>query len=163
MNWFDFILVGVIGVSALISLMRGFVQEALSLVVWILAFWVALSFTEPVQGLLAGYIESPTGQVAVAFAGLFLLTLLLGGMVNHLVSGLVARTGLSGTDRLLGMLFGAARGALLVAVLVLVAGLTTIPQEDWWQDSSLIGHFGRLAAWLRGLLPADVFGGLLPG
>ena len=60
-----------------------------------------------------------------------------------------------GTDRLIGMVFGAARGVLLVAVLVLLAGLTPMPEEDWWLESGLVGYFQELSYWLRDLLPRE--------
>ena len=54
---------------------------------------------------------------------------------------------------LLGMVFGVARGALLVCALVLLAGLTPFPQDPWWQDSVLVPYFEELALWLKDLLP----------
>ncbi|HHC71825.1 MAG TPA: CvpA family protein [Thiotrichales bacterium] len=156
MNWLDLTLLIIITLSALISLMRGFIQEAISLGSWILAFWVALSYSENLDGMLASWIDSPTGRIAVAFVALFAVTLLVGGILNYLVGGLIQKSGLSGTDRLLGMVFGAARGVLLVAVLVLMAGLTTLPQESWWKESSLVVHFEEIAHSLQEFLPDDV-------
>ena len=66
------------------------------------------------------------------------------------------RTGMSGTDRLIGMVFGAARGILLVAILVLLAGLTPLPEEAWWVRSTLVGYFEELAFWLRDLMPPEI-------
>ena len=83
-------------------------------------------------------------------------TLTVGGLVNYLIVQLVERTGMSGTDRLIGVFFGLARGALLVAILVLLAGLTPFPDEPWWQSSRLIPHFQQLALWLQSLLPNDL-------
>ena len=87
-----------------------------------------------------------------------IVTLVIGGLVNYLIIQLVERTGMSGTDRLIGMVFGAARGVLLVAVLVLLAGLTPMPEEGWWLQSSLVGYFEELAFWLRDLLPPEISG-----
>jgi membrane protein required for colicin V production len=92
----------------------------------------------------------------VAFAALMLVSLVVGGLVNFLVIQLVERTGLSGTDRLIGMVFGLARGVLVIAVLVLVAGLTPFPGDPWWQESRLIPYFEELALWLGELLPEDI-------
>ena len=95
-------------------------------------------------------------RLAAPLAILIIGVLLVGGLVTYLIGELVVRTGLSGTDRLLGTVFGAARGVLLVAVLVLMAGLTPLPQDLWWQQSELIGYFEEAAIWLRELLPEDV-------
>ena len=155
MAWLDILILGIILLSALISLVRGFVREAFSLAVWVLAFWVSWSFFRDLEVPLQAWIESPTVRLGVAFAALMIATLVVGGLVNFLIIQLVERTGMSGTDRLIGMVFGAARGVLLVAVLVLLAGLTPMPEEDWWLHSTLVGYFQELAYWLRDLLPPE--------
>lgn len=158
MIWLDFLIIGIILLSALISLVRGFVREAFSLAVWVLAFWVSWSFFRDLEVPLRQWIDSPTVRLGIAFAGLMIVTLVIGGLVNYLIIQLVERTGMSGTDRLIGMVFGAARGVLLVAVLVLLAGLTPMPEEGWWLQSSLVGYFEELAFWLRDLLPPEISG-----
>lgn len=155
MIWVDYVIFGIIGVSALISLMRGFVREALSLVVWVAAFWVAWSFFRDLAPHLT-WFSVPSVKYGIAFAVLFLATLIVGGLVNYLMGQLVDKTGLTGTDRLIGMLFGAARGILLVTVLILLAGLTPLPEDPWWQQSQTIAYFQELAVWMKSLLPADV-------
>jgi len=149
------LIVGIILLSALISLVRGFVREAFSLAVWILAFWVSWSFFRDLEVPLQAWIGSPTVRLGIAFAALMIATLTVGGLVNYLIIQLVERTGMSGTDRLIGMIFGAARGVLLVAILVLLAGLTSLPKEDWWLESNLVGYFQELSFWLRDLLPPE--------
>lgn len=156
MIWVDFIIIGVIALSALISLIRGFVREAFSLAAWILAFWVAWTFFRELAIQLEGMISVQSARLGVAFLILLVATLILGGLVNFLMRQLVEKTGLTGTDRLLGMFFGAARGALLVAILVLLAGLTVLPTDPWWYESALIVYFQELAIWLRDLLPPDI-------
>jgi membrane protein required for colicin V production len=156
MNWVDFVLIGIVSVSLSISLVRGFVREAFSLAAWILAVWVSWSFFRELAVHLEPWVSVPSLRLGLAFAVLLLVTLILGAMVNFLISQLVERTGLTGTDRLLGMFFGVARGVLLIAILVLLAGLTPIPNDPWWQESRLIPYFQELAVWLRGFLPVDV-------
>ena len=156
MNWVDFALIGIVGVSLVISLVRGFVREAFSLAAWILAFWVGWSFFRELAAHLEPWISLPSLRLGLAFAALVLATLILGALVNFLVSQLVDRTGLTGTDRLLGMFFGVARGVVLIAILVLLAGLTPIPKDPWWQESQLIPYFQEMAIWLRGFLPVEV-------
>ena len=155
MIWVDYVIIGIICVSAVISLVRGFVREALSLAAWVLAFWVGWSFFRELAAHL-DWLSVPSVRLGIAFAILFVVTLIVGGLVNYLVGQLVDKTGLGGTDRLIGMVFGAARGALLVAVLVLLAGLTPLPDDPWWKQSQLISYFQELVIWLKSLLPADI-------
>jgi membrane protein required for colicin V production len=156
MNWVDFAILAIVGISVLISLWRGFTREALSLAGWIVAVWVALTFADRLQVLLEPYIQVPSLRLIVAFAALFLITLLLAGFVNYLAVQVIKNTGLSGTDRMVGIFFGVARGCVVVAVLVLVAGMTPMPQDPWWSESQLLHYFQDLAVWLRQFLPADI-------
>ena len=80
----------------------------------------------------------------------------MGVLLNLLISSLVSKTGLSGTDRLLGMCFGAARGVLLVAVIVLVTNMTLVKKDEWFAQSQLIPQFQGLATWLHGFLPEQM-------
>ena len=152
----DYAILGILLISSFISLVRGFVKEALSLAGWILAFWISLSFAVPLSKLLAASMEDPTLRLILAFVALFILTLIVSAVINFFASRLVQRTGLTGTDRFLGVIFGFLRGALLVSVLVLLAGLTTLPKEPWGDDSFLLFRFQAIAMWIRELLPADV-------
>jgi membrane protein required for colicin V production len=156
MSWVDYGIVGIIGLSALISLMRGFVREALSLAGWILALWVALTFTRELAERLPLSVSVPSVRLAAAFLALFLAALLLTALVNFLAVQLVEKTGLSGTDRMLGVLFGVARGVVIVAILVLLAGFTALPRDPWWGGSLLLPEFQQLALWIRGFLPPDI-------
>jgi len=154
--WVDYILLGVIVISALLSLWRGFVTEAISLLSWIVGLWVAVVFFQDLAHLMKDWIDTPSIRDVSAFAILFVGTVLVGGLVNYLAGQLVAKTGLTATDRVLGMLFGIARGIVIVAVLVLLAGLTALPQDTWWQEALLLEHFQDMALWLRSFLPANI-------
>ena len=152
----DYAILGILLISSFISLVRGFVKEALSLVGWVLAFWVSLSFAVPLSKLFESSSDDPTLRLIIAFVVLFVLSLIVSAVINFFASRLVQRTGLTGTDRFLGVVFGFLRGAVLVSVLVLLAGLTTLPKEDWWDDSFLLFRFQAIAMWVRELLPGDV-------
>ncbi|MBE0438934.1 MAG: CvpA family protein [Gammaproteobacteria bacterium] len=158
MIWVDYLIIGIIVLSATISIVRGFIKEVLSLASWALSFWVALSFSPHLATLLTDYIATPSIRLFTAFFTLFLITLILGALVNHVISTLVEKTGLSGTDRALGVIFGLLRGGAIVVLLVLIAGATLMPNDSWWQNSLLIEHFEKLALWARQLLPADIAG-----
>ena len=154
--WIDVVILALIALSAILSLFRGFVKEALALASWLVAFWVAMAFYEELGQWLSQWLVEPSVQKITAFSLLFICVLLLGAVVNYLTSKLVARTGLVGTDKMLGVVFGVARGAVIVAILVLLAGLTAMPQDSWWQDSQLLGYFEDIAMWMRGFLPGDI-------
>ena len=156
MVWVDFLIIAIILISAGISIIRGFVREVLSIVSWIIALWVAYMFHANFAAMLSGYIDTPTIRLFIAFAALFVITLILGAMVNHLIGTLVDKTGLTGTDRSLGVLFGLLRGVAIVTLLVLVAGATPMPEDSWWQNSLLLAQFESLAIWAKDFLPADI-------
>lgn len=148
----DWAIIAIIAVSALISLTRGFVKEALSLLTWVIAGLVAWLFGGALADLLTDYIATPSIRVITACAMLFVLTLILGGLINYLIGQLVLVTGLSGTDRFLGMVFGAARGALLVVVAVGLLSLAPVETDNWWRNSELIPHFLLVADWSKNLV-----------
>jgi membrane protein required for colicin V production len=156
MNWADIAILTIIGLSALISLFRGFVREVLSLVAWVVAFWIAFTFTNRTSGLLIDYVSIPTARYVIAFIALLVFSLLLTGVVNHLIGKLIDKTGLSGTDRMLGVLFGLVRGVAVVGVIVFLAGLTPVPRDPWWRESTLMGHFQDLALVAISFLPPDL-------
>src|SRR5210317_701827 len=119
MNHADWIIVAIVAISGLISLWRGFVREALSLVIWIAATSIALFFSDLLSGHLAVWIDTPSLRKVAAFVILFVATLIVGGMISHIIAALVKMTGLTGTDRVLGMVFGVARGLLIVLALLI--------------------------------------------
>ena len=158
MAWVDLVIIGIIVLSALISLIRGFVKESISLVTWVVAGLIALRYYGPMADLLEPFINSVTLRQWVGGGILFVATLVVGAIVNFIVSQLVSKTGLSGTDKALGVVFGGARGVLIVTMVVLLAGLTPMPEASWWQDSIMIEFFQQLAQWLKGVIPADAVG-----
>lgn len=149
MNWADWVIVVIIAISALISLKRGFVKEALSLLTWVAAFIIARLFTDQLSVVLSSYIETPSARVVAAFVLLFVVVLFIGTLVNNLIGMLIKATGLSSTDRVLGMAFGIARGCILVVVAVALLALTPVVQDRWWAESSLIPHFRLMEGWTR--------------
>ncbi len=132
----------IVATSGIISMVRGFVKEAMSLVIWLAAFFVAMSFKEVVAALLINVVELASIRQLVAWGILFVGTLLLGAMINFLLGKLVSSTGLGGTDRTLGLVFGVFRGLLIVLALVIVIPKALpVDQDAWWTASSLIPLF----------------------
>lgn len=148
MNWADWAIVAIFSLSCLIGMIRGFVREALSLIIWIAAVLIAKLFGGQFSELLANQIESPSVRLMTAYAGLFVAVLLLGAMLSYLIGALIRATGLSGTDRLLGTVFGAARAFIIVmALLILLPGFLPVDQDPWWHESLFIPHFLTFEDW----------------
>ncbi|AWK42864.1 colicin V production protein [Photorhabdus laumondii subsp. laumondii] len=147
MVWIDYAIIAIIGFSALVSLIRGFIREALSLVTWGCAFFVASHF----YTYLAVYFtrfEDELVRNGIAIALLFIATLIVGSMVNYVIGSLVQRTGLSGTDRVLGVCFGALRGVLIVAaILFFLDTFTPLARSEDWKQSQLIPQFSHIIRW----------------
>lgn len=156
MFWPDYAIIAIIAASVLVGALRGFIKEVFSLAVWAAAFLVAYHFSSDVAALMESAVTLPSARTAMGFAGLFIAVLLVGGLINYLLGKLVETTGLSGTDRLLGGVFGAARGLALVVVLLLVCGFTPIPADPWWKDSATIQRMMPLVDWSVSLLPESV-------
>jgi membrane protein required for colicin V production len=155
MSWLDLTILAVIALSALISLIRGFVKESISLITWVIAGILAFRYFAPMSEFLEPFVSSPMIRSVAGFAVLFVSTLVIGAIINFIMSQLVSKTGLSGTDKALGVVFGGARGVLIVTMVVLLASLTPMPDAQWWQDSVLIDFFQQLAEWVKGIIPAD--------
>lgn len=156
MNWADVVILTIIGISVLISVFRGFVREALSLVGLVASIWIAVALYNPAADLLVEYISVPTGRRVLAFVAIVVVSLLVTGIINHFIGKLIEQTGLSGTDRMLGVVFGAVRGIAIVGVLVLLLGLTQVPGDPWWRESMLMKHFEQLAHVAISFLPPDI-------
>jgi membrane protein required for colicin V production len=154
LNWVDLVVITLIALSALIGVWRGVLREVLSCTVWVLAFVVAFLLLKPVSALLQPYMPVPSVRFILAFGSVFLATLFAGGLVTILLAVLLKRSPVSAVSRLLGMVFGAMRGYLLVLLLVLLTSLTTVPTDPWWQTSQLLPHFQSVVARMEQMLPS---------
>ena len=156
MTWIDFVIIGVIFISCFISLIRGFVREALSLTGWVVSFLVAWRLHGSFSTFFQNSISNLNLRLIAAFFILFALSMIIFTIINFFAGKLVQRTGLSGADRVIGVLFGFLRGVVLVSALVALAGLTQIPKTAIWHDSYLVIKFQAIAVWLTSLLPYEV-------
>ena len=152
----DYVILAVIAVSVLIGLWRGMVSEILALVVWLGALWASWQFGVVVAAYLPVALRDPAVRLLCAWVLIFVVVLIFGAVLGWLLRLLVRGTGLGGTDRMLGMLFGATRGLLIVTLAVLLAGMTPLPRAAWWRQSQLIPTFQRAAQALQSRLPPRV-------
>jgi membrane protein required for colicin V production len=149
----DYILLAAFVASVAIGFFRGFFREALSLLTWGLALWLAWRFSGVLDPLLAS-VSSPALKLWLGRILVFLGVLLAGGLLGHFVAMLVRRTGLTGTDRALGMVFGAGRGVLVVGVLVIAFQLLEMDGEPWWQESVIVPKTAELTQTIRDTMNA---------
>jgi membrane protein required for colicin V production len=150
----DVVILFVILLSALFSLLRGFVKEAVSLTTWLLAIWISSHFSSKLAPMLP--MDSEAVRQVAGFGLLFIMTLLIGVLVNIVIARFIKKTGLSSADRLLGVVFGLLRGVLIIVVFVVIGGMTPLPQQEWWQSSGLLKRFEGVAVMLKNYFPDDM-------
>jgi membrane protein required for colicin V production len=156
MTVFDYALLAIIGMSMLLSVIRGLVREILALLAWVAAFVTANLFGGKLAALLPAAIPTLELRMLVGFVGIFFVVLLLMGLLALILSKMVKSAGLSVEDRILGSLFGLMRGAVIVMVLVLLAGLTSLPKEPVWRNAVFSTPLETLAMSLKTWLPGDL-------
>ena len=150
----DVVIIFVIVLSALFGILRGFMQESISLAKWIIATWIAATFAPKLAPMLPAAIESEALRQAISFASLFILVFLLGTLISHLVTRMLIKTGLTSIDRVLGLGFGLLRGVLIIMIFVIVGGhFPQLPRQDWWQQSVLLERFEEIVLRMQDYVP----------
>jgi membrane protein required for colicin V production len=147
----DYLLLGLLLLSALVGLLRGFIREALSLVSWIGAAWMAVRFGNVAAAWFVNTVSEPIWQLWAGRVALFVGVLFAGSVVAWLIGYVVRRSPITGADRVLGMLFGLARGVILAGIVVLALELAGFGAEPWWAESKLLPYAARAGAELRDL------------
>ena len=155
MNWADYCIIAALALSVLMGLWRGFIGEVLALACWVFAFWVAFMFGDRLAAQFTA-ITLPSARLLLGYAICFFVVLIAGAIVSFLMRKLVAGSGLTGSDRMLGMLFGLLRGLAIVTLTVLVLKFTPPPRDPWWRQSQLMPTFENGARWLSAQLPPEV-------
>ncbi|MFO7762209.1 MAG: CvpA family protein [Wenzhouxiangellaceae bacterium] len=156
MNGADLVILGILAISIVVSLVRGFIKEVFSILVWLAAIFAAFQVSGPLAEALEPMIELPSARVIVAFAAVFLLVLVVGGLISFLVGKMVEQTGLSPTDRLFGAVFGLARGLAIVVLAVMLVRVTPFAEDPWWKESRLMPTFEVMADRARAWLPESM-------
>ncbi|MEI6300833.1 MAG: CvpA family protein [Betaproteobacteria bacterium] len=156
MTWFDYAALGVIGLSMVVGVFRGFAREVISLIGWIAAAIVASSVATQAAEWVPAAVSSPVARVALAFVIVFLAVIVVSALAGWLLASLIKAAGLGLADRILGALFGFARGALVVLVVVMLSGLTMLPREAFWREAVLSGPLETAVMAAKPLLPAEL-------
>jgi membrane protein required for colicin V production len=153
MTAFDLIVIGIVGLSAVFAFWRGLVRVVMSLVGLVAAVLAAIHLSPSASNLLLVLSDNPVTRYLVAFALIFIVVVLICALLGWLLSRAVRAIGLGFVDRVLGAVFGVARGVLIVVIGVLLAGLTTLPRQEWWQNASFAPPLVIAALSLRPWLP----------
>jgi membrane protein required for colicin V production len=153
---FDFALLAIVGVSVLLGFWRGVLSELLALAAWVAAFFAARHYGGEAGRMLAKWIADPAASAAAGYAAVFVAVLLVVALVRLIVSLLLRAVGLGLIDRLLGAVFGVARGVLIAFVAVLLGGMTALPKEPWWRDAMFAPPLETAVIAAKPSLPADV-------
>lgn len=149
----DWVLIGLVGVSALFGMMRGLVGVLASLAAWILAGLAAFQFGAQVALLLAGSGEPGAGHLFAGYALAFIVVMIVVGIAGWMLRTLVHSVGLSGVDRMLGFVVGVVRGLVIACALLLLIGLTELPREPSWRSSRVVPLLVPGAEQMRTWLP----------
>jgi len=156
MTLFDFAAIAVLAISVAIALWRGLVRELFSLASWIGSFWISKEFTAIVSGWLPASVTNPGLRLAIAFVCLMLASLLVFSLITIWMVHLVKVAGLKASDRMLGAFFGLVRGMIVLVILVLVGGMTSVPREAFWRDALLARPLEAVALWVKPWFPDEV-------
>ena len=156
MTWFDYALLAVLALSALLGIWRGLVREVFALAGWIAAIVVAMMFAEEAAKLIPTTFATPLARTVIAFVGLFIVILVTAAIAGLLVVKAIRAVGLGLADRTLGGVFGIARGALILVVVALAAGLTAVPREPFWREAKLAPPLETVAIAVKPYLPPEL-------
>ena len=153
MTWLDYAVIGVFAVSLVLGAWRGLVREVVSILGWVIAFLAANLLAGPLGPAMPDFIPTPELRLAAAYVAIFVASLIVTSLLGLLLSKVISAVGLGGIDRLLGMVFGAARGLLILLAAALLAGLTSVPRQPYWRDSTSGPLLAQAAGILKPLLP----------
>jgi membrane protein required for colicin V production len=152
LNGLDYALVAIVVVSAGVGVIRGVVREVISVAAWVLGIWVAWRYGALISPYGEHYISNAGLRLWVARLAIVTAVLVAGAMLAWLVRMLMRSTGLSGLDRLLGMVFGVVRGVLIVVAAVWTLRVAGLEHEPWWRESKLIPYAAPALDQLRALI-----------
>lgn len=157
MNAFDYLMIVVLLAFTVTGAIRGFVLEALSIVLWPVSAFIAWLLADQGAELFASMISQPQLRIVAAFVLIFIIVFIIGTVVVYLVHRALPLRGiLRRPNVMLGGLVGLLRGAIIIVIVFLVAGITSLPQRPWWRESLLAPHFEKVAVAVGAYMPRDI-------
>jgi len=141
---------------ALTGLIYGFLNIVFSIAAWVLALGISIKFGAYFSPLLTDYIDSILFRDIIAFAGIFMISLMLFTALGYFIVKLLGRAGLTAADRILGFFFGVGLGGVIITVIIFLAGFTAFTEKPWWRNSILIEPFQHICIWGQRFLPKNV-------
>jgi membrane protein required for colicin V production len=156
MTPFDFAVIGIMLASMMLGVWRGVLGEIIAVAAWVLAFFAAKWWGGAFAQALLGGIGDPLLRLVVAWVLIFVIVLLLMALARLAVQGLIRAIGLSVSDRALGVLFGAARGGLIVLLLVALGGMISLSTERWWREAYLSAPLETAVLSCKPWLPPEI-------
>lgn len=156
MTLFDYAVLGILGLSILLSVMRGFLREVLALLSWVVAFWLATLYAGEVAPMLPQSIPNEQLRLLAAYALVFFAVLLVMTLLSITVGQVLKLIGIGPLDRLLGAVFGFARGVVIVLALVVMGGLTSLPKEPFWRNATFSAPLEAVVLSAKPWLPEAV-------
>ena len=150
MNFADYLILGVLLISLVLGFFRGFLREAVSLIAWLGGLWLAWHFAYRLEPYLGGLIAQPPLSTWVARAIILLAVLIVGWIIGGILAYFIHQSGVSlMLDRGLGVIFGVIRGAVLIAIAVMLAQLVELERTQWWSRSRLLPYSVELSGWIK--------------
>ena len=159
----DIVILAVMAISLVFGLFRGLLRELLSLVSWVLAFWVAYRYSANVAEIIDRALQNPTLSQAVSAVLVFVIVLVALMVLTSLIAKVFKATGLAGIDRILGGLFGLGRGVVILLAALILASHTGAVEQDWYNASTMIPMFDRALDWMAAYVPAGTLEGFGAG
>lgn len=156
MTIFDYLVIFVMVTSVIIGLVRGLVKEVLSVLSWIIAFIAANAYAAPLAQMLPEAVPGEALRLIVAFLALFIGARILMGLLSLALDALLDAGGLSFIDRVLGAVFGVARGLVIVLAAVILSGMTSLPQQDFWKQAVASPYAEQGVRMVKPYLPAAI-------
>ncbi len=148
----DFLIILIVVISTGVGFMRGFVREAVSLVFWVAGIWMAWKFGPLIEPHLAGLLADPPVRPWVGRLVVLVLVVLAGILTGLIMQYFLRSVGLGLLDRVIGIMFGFARGLVLVGLMVIGCELLHLNNENWWNESKLVPYGETIGDWLRSMV-----------
>ncbi|MCF7986922.1 MAG: CvpA family protein [Methylovulum sp.] len=156
MIWVDFAICGILSITLLVGVFNGSSRQAYSLICWLLAILIGLSFSPDFAKLLKSSIDEPVVLLAASFASLCIITLTVGGLILLLLGEQIKKSRFTVIERLGGLCLGFVHGIVFVILLVMLAGLSVLPHSPWWKKSKFIPPFQSAVVWLQHHMPSEL-------